>query len=274
MATGDPFILGKDNFAESVTYLARKDRQSARGNNVLWLQNLNPYSNGLLVHGLYGGSGVTAACTDSGTGVRAFTESGIALYGQTSYSGSIPFGIGVCGVSQSGVGVWGEAVNKTTGFGGIFNGTLRVNGDLEVFGAKSAVVPLANGSSRRVYSVESPESWLEDFGEARLTRGRASVKVDRQFAQLIRAGYHVFLTPYGNCNGLYVSRRGAGVFEVREQGKGTNTLTFGYRIVGKRKDVKAERLAKARPNPKMERPAREDAPAKQRASGSRGRTRR
>src|SRR5205823_2983013 len=117
MATGDPFIVGKDNHAENVTYLARRNRPATRGTNVLWLQNLNPFSNGLLIHG-FAGSGVTAYCSDSGTGVKAFTDSGLALYGETAYAGPNTSGIGVCGYSQAGVGVWGEASNKTTGFGG------------------------------------------------------------------------------------------------------------------------------------------------------------
>lgn len=258
MATGDPLIVGKDNYEDHITFLTRtRSRQQQRGaTNVLCLQNLDAYSNGLLVYGGPGGSGVTAYCNASGTGVGAFTESGIAFYGETSHPGPGTFGIGLCGVSKSGVGVWGEAGDKTNGFAGIFNGILRVNGDLEVYGAKSAVVPLRDGSARRVYSLESPESWLEDFGDGQLRRGRATVTIDRKFAALIRGGYHVFLTPYGDCNGLYVSRRTSAAFEVREQGGATNTLAFGYRIVGKRRDVKAERLAKARPNPKLEPPKR------------------
>jgi hypothetical protein len=259
MATGDPLIVGKDNYEDDITFLTRtRMRQPPRGTtNVLCLQNLNAYSNGLLIYGGPGGSGVTAYCNAFGTGVKAFTESGIAFFGETSSPGPGTVGIGVCGVSKSGVGVWGEAGDPTNGFAGIFNGILRVNGDLEVYGAKSAVVPLRDGSSRRVYSIESPESWLEDFGEGQLRRGRATVTIDRRFATLIRRGYQVFLTPYGDCTGLYVSRRTSVAFEVREQGGATNTLAFGYRIVGKRRDVNAERLAKARPNPKLERPKRE-----------------
>jgi hypothetical protein len=259
MATGDPLIVGKDNYEDDITFLTRtRRREQQRGaTNVLCLQNLDSYSNGLLIYGGPGGSGVTAYCNASGTGVKAFTESGIALYGETSNPGPGTFGIGLCGVSKSGVGVWGEAGDKTNGFAGIFNGVLRVNGDFEVYGTKSAVVPLRDGSLRRVYSIESPESWLEDFGEAQLRHGRATVTIDRRFAAVIRRGYQVFLTPYGDCSGLYVRRRTSGAFEVREQGGGTNTLAFGYRIVGKRRDVDAERLAKARPNPKFDKPKRE-----------------
>jgi hypothetical protein len=71
------------------------------------------------------------------------------------------------------------------------------------------------------------------------------VKIERDFAAVIRTGYyHVFLMPNGSSNGLYVSRRNTGGFVVREQNDAKNNLKFSYRIVAKRKDLKAERLAK------------------------------
>jgi hypothetical protein len=50
--------------------------------------------------------------------------------------------------------------------------------------------------------------------------------------------YRVFLTPEGDCQGLYVrSKRGAS-FEVRELQGGTSSVEFSYRIVARRKDIK------------------------------------
>jgi hypothetical protein len=47
--------------------------------------------------------------------------------------------------------------------------------------------------------MESPEHWFEDFGSARLTRGRAKVKLDADFAKVVTLnGYRVFLTPEGD----------------------------------------------------------------------------
>jgi hypothetical protein len=93
--------------------------------------------------------------------------------------------------------------------------------------------------------MESPECWFEDFGEAKLVKGKAQVKLPRDFATVIKTdSYHVFLTPCGNSNGLYVSKRNRQGFVVEEQGNGKSNLTFSFRIVGKRKDVKAERFAK------------------------------
>jgi hypothetical protein len=57
-----------------------------------------------------------------------------------------------------------------------------------------------------------------------------------------RDQYHVFLSPYGDCNGLYVSGRSSGGFTVREFKKGTSNVRFSYPIAARRKDVPDERM--------------------------------
>jgi hypothetical protein len=67
------------------------------------------------------------------------------------------------------------------------------------------------------------------------------VKLDADFAKVIKRGdYRVFLTPEGDCRGLYVRRKSAS-FEVRELVGGKSNVAFSYRIVGRRKDIKAQR---------------------------------
>jgi hypothetical protein len=132
-------------------------------------------------------------------------------------------------------------------FAGFFFGSVMVfRGDFTVIGgAKSAAVPHPDGYHRRLYSVESPESWFEDFGEGKLVKGRAKIKLDPDFASIVRTKtYHVFLTAYGDTNGLYVTKRTAKAFEVREHQRGKSSAPFSYRIVAKRKDIEGERLAK------------------------------
>jgi hypothetical protein len=51
----------------------------------------------------------------------------------------------------------------------------------------------------------------------------------------------VFLTPEGDCQGLYVKSKGPKSFEVRELQEGTSGVRFSYRIVGKRKDITAHK---------------------------------
>jgi hypothetical protein len=96
-----------------------------------------------------------------------------------------------------------------------------------------------------VYSLESPESWFEDFGEGNLVSGKAEIVLDPEFARIVRTDkYHVFVTPNGDSHGLCVTKRNHKAFEVREQQGGKSNLTFSYRVVAKRNDVKGERLAK------------------------------
>jgi hypothetical protein len=51
----------------------------------------------------------------------------------------------------------------------------------------------------------------------------------------------VFVTPEGDCRGLYVRRKRAASFEIRELAGGKSSVAFSYRIVGRRKDVRSQR---------------------------------
>ena len=116
-------------------------------------------------------------------------------------------------------------------------GNVRVNGNFVATGSKSAVVTLPDNREVLLYAVESPGNWFEDFGHATLSNGVARVEIDSTFAQTINTEmtYHVFLTPNGDCKGLYVARKTATGFEVRELGGGQTNVTFDYRIVARRK---------------------------------------
>jgi hypothetical protein len=152
--------------------------------------------------------------------------------------------IGVYGFSASNGGVVGQSGNPNS-FGGFFFGNVHITGTLTADGGKAAVVPFPDGSKRVLYSMESPELWFEDFGTAKLKNGRAVVKLDANFASVIKRGYLVFLTPEGDCRGLSVRRKRAANFEVRELAGGKSSVAFSYRIVGRRKDIRRQaRFAK------------------------------
>ena len=121
---------------------------------------------------------------------------------------------------------------------------LHVIGNFIATGTKSALVETASYGKRQLYAVESPENWFEDFGGAQLTQGRAIVKLDPVFAETVSTEheYHVFLTPKGDCQGLYVASQSANAFEVRELRHGKGSVTFDYRVVAKRKGYEGERL--------------------------------
>ncbi len=151
--------------------------------------------------------------------------------------GTSQAGFGVVGYSAQGTGVAGGTGNPAN-FAGFFGGNVTVTGTLTA-AVKNAIVPFPDGSRRLLHCMESPEHWFEDFGSARLRRGRATVKLDPDFAKVVKADeYRVFLTPEGDCRGLYVRSKGGKSFEVRELQGGTASVAFSYRIVGKRKDIK------------------------------------
>ena len=118
-------------------------------------------------------------------------------------------------------------------------------GDFTVIGgAKSAAVPHPDGSHRRLYALESPESWFEDFGEAHLVDGKAQIKLDPDFAKLVKTDkYHVFLTSYADSTD-YMWPIGLTKASRSGSSKGEGKLSFSYRVVAKRKDIPGERLAK------------------------------
>jgi hypothetical protein len=149
---------------------------------------------------------------------------------------------GVLGFSNN-IGIFGQTTNDAS-FAGAFKGNVVVVGTLTA-NAKNSVVTFPDRTQRVLHCMESPEHWFEDFGAAKLNGGRAVVKLDTDFAKVIKRGdYKVFLTPEGDCRGLYVRRRAAS-FEVCELMGGRSSIAFSYRIVGRRKDIRAhKRFAK------------------------------
>jgi hypothetical protein len=154
-------------------------------------------------------------------------------------------GNGIIGEANNGsraFGLWGRS---DSGFAGFFQGAVEVVGSLTVTGVKSAAVPFTDGSYRRLYCMESPESWLEDFGFARLVNGQAQVQLDAGFQAVVKSdSYHVFLTEYEDNNALYVVNRTSTGFGVRAKSSNTAHGSFSYRIVAKRKDIEGPRLEK------------------------------
>jgi hypothetical protein len=242
MADGDNVILGQENDADSETEIhstGADTRYSA-----LFVLN----DNGRAIQGS-GGAGFP--------GVSGFSENASGMLGTSTNSD------GVLGVGTYGVTGWGHSAGLTafnsdhydviaylatefifdTPLAAWFTGGTLVVGDFAVTGTKSAVVKHPDGSDRRLYCMESPESWFEDFGIGQLKEGQADVRLDPDFAALVRTdNYHVFLTPYGDSNGLYIAHIQPDGFVVREQQGGKHSLEFCYRVVAKRRDVDVVRL--------------------------------
>ncbi len=123
-------------------------------------------------------------------------------------------------------------------------GNTSISGNLSVTGTKSSVATLKDGRRVLLYAIESPKNWFEDFGTGQLTNGEAWVPLEGVFAETVNTGvgYHVFLTPNGDCKGLYVAERRADGFIVRELGRGRSNVSFDYRIVAPRRGFETVRL--------------------------------
>jgi hypothetical protein len=212
----------------------------------------SPNAPGVYGRNEFGGNAVRAEVP------AAATTSAIALYAlnYSKYTGGGPGagGFAIYGLSAKGHGLVGATaaagaaavVGATNGVAGAyaaaFYGPVIVGGNFTVVGgAKSAVVPHPDGSHRRLYCVESPESWFEDFGRGTLACGEAMVRLDPDFAAVVdTADYHVFLTAYDFNSDLAVFDRSPDGFRVRtsEAAEGA----FSWRIVAKRKDISAPRF--------------------------------
>jgi hypothetical protein len=212
--------------------------------------------------------GVHGECLSTGTGgigVMGASTNGYGVSGTTSGVGVVA---GLYGTSNTAYGIIGHtaaagysgltAITGTTGvaalaatstnanaYAAYFQGTTVVQGNFAVVGGnKSAAVKDASGQHRLVYCMESPESWFEDFGKAKLVNGHADVALDKTFAEIVHTDdYHVFLTEYDGHNDLYVTKQSPAGFAVQAK-NGAPSGSFSYRVVAKRADSKGERLAK------------------------------
>ncbi|MDQ2783980.1 MAG: hypothetical protein M3Y58_03135 [Chloroflexota bacterium] len=209
------------------------------------------------------GSGV-AGNSDSGTGVYGKSNTGIGvqgistggLYGVLGQSGNQPGAAGLIGIATNPNAIaFGSVASGGATIAGYFNGNVIVTGSFGVSGTKSAVVKDVAGDYRLMYCVEAPDSWFEDFGTGTITNGKASVTIDPGFGQFVHLNdYHVFLTEDGGTHHhLSVQDKtstgctvGADQEIASLKGKKASDLngTFSWRLVAKRADVKAERLAK------------------------------
>ena len=209
------------------------------------------------------GVGVRGINAAGGNAVRAEVPSysganGIAMYAlnYSTYTGGSPGagGFAIYGLSSKGHGLVGATasaggaavVGATNGVAGAyaaaFYGPVIIGGDFTVVGgAKSAAVPHPDGSHRRLYCVESPESWFEDFGRGTLVCGEAQIRLDPDFAAVVdTAEYHVFLTGHhGRCD-LSVGDHTPEGFHVQSAADAEGT--FSWRVVAKRKDIRGARF--------------------------------
>jgi hypothetical protein len=243
-------ILGEELATQGVTIGVKGITDSPNGIGVVGIQSTLSQTGSQLVRasgvwgdGGPGGGGYTYA------GVQASVDDGPALLAyNNSFSPTI------------------NGVNNTNGYGfllyvedrGADYCSIDTTGSLSCSGSVGAMVNLDQGARKvALNSVQSPESWMEDAGSGELSRGAATILLDPDFAQTVNTGveYHVFLTPKGDCKGLYVSHETAQAFEVHELDGGMSSVTFDYRIMAKRKGYENVRMTDMTENlKKLKRP--------------------
>ncbi len=187
-------------------------------------------------YGVYGTSTSAAGvygASSSDNGVYGYSNSSHGVFGQSGY-------LGVLG-NGTNYGVYGQSSGYAVYSGGAFAAS----------GTKSAVVALSDNRVVELYATEAPEVWFEDFGTATLRKGVAEVTLDPTYVLTVntRINYHVFLTPRGDCNGLYVTQQTPGGFQVRELQGGKSNVSFDYRIVAKRRGFETVRLQQVDADP-------------------------
>lgn len=172
-----------------------------------------------------------------------------AVWGDTNSTGAAVLGTadtGTAGVfynnTTGSYTVYAVNLTQSKGFGVLTAGgnfgdcAVDTTGSLFCNGTKSAVVPVENGKRNvALFAVEAPENWFEDFGSGQLSGGAATISLESTFAQTVNTGvdYHVFLTPNGECEGLYVTNKSGLGFEVRELHGGHSNVGFDYKIVAR-----------------------------------------
>ncbi len=107
------------------------------------------------------------------------------------------------------------------------------------------------------YTAQEAQATVEDVGEADIVAGEGYVRLDAHFATLLdsHSSYLVFLTPQGDCRGLYATQKTLSGFYVRELQGGRSSIAFDYRVVAKPADSNGVRLPIVRPIERYRAPA-------------------
>jgi len=186
-------------------------------------------------------SGVWGDTKDGEAGVLATNDDGYAIQGYNNSPSSATLFV----ENQEDDQNTAIVLATDSDFGGHCD--IFVSGDLDCNGSIGGDVMVGPGASRAVsmYAMQAAENWFEDAGSGQLRNGAAVVALDAEFAQTVNSTmeYHVFLTPKGDCKGLYVANETAGSFEVHELGGGSSSIAFDYRIMVKRKGYENIRMA-------------------------------
>lgn len=168
--------------------------------------------------------------------IRPYSSSGHGIvYIYSDYDSEYPGAVAIHGGGTRALRVFGDQSAR-------FYSDLRIDGDQDVLGSKSAVVETENYGLRKLYAVEAPDSRFMDIIEQDLMPGEHWVDIEPMFAETIN-GYVVLpITQDGGQ--ASVLERQADRFKVKVSG--TKPVEVVFWIYGKRKgyeDIYMEEVA-------------------------------
>ncbi len=107
-------------------------------------------------------------------------------------------------------------------------------------GTVATVVKDVRGNSVALHAPEAPEIYFEDYGEGKLTDGKAHIDIDPCFVKNVSVNekhpLRVFIQLYGDCKGVFVSNTSRTGFDVTELQGGNSNTPFQWHIVCNRAD--------------------------------------
>ncbi len=222
-------------------------------------------------YGVYGqasgngaGSGIQGIATNRGTAIDGYVPGtatgGVGISaGNDGPKGMFTNGVGLYAESRHSVAIEAEGIasststpvellysdagqpfiignNDSSGSADEFsidaNGNMILRGNLTVDGTIStANYATCSSCTAPLIAHRAP---VEVTGEGQMSGGRGFVRLDPAYAAQLDTAehYNVFLTPYSDSKGLFVTDRTPSGFTVRENQGGTASLAFGYRVVG------------------------------------------
>ncbi len=165
----------------------------------------------------------------------AFTGTVCGVYGYATNSSNLRYGgyfAAAGNVNTSGVGyayVGGRAVAA--------NGT-TYQSKIVGAGTVQTIVKNTEGNLIALTCPEAPEMVFQDFGVGQLINGKAHITIDPDLAININVcdehPLKVYITPEGDCNGVYVTNKSANGFDVVELRNGASNVPFSWQIVATR----------------------------------------
>jgi hypothetical protein len=211
------------------------------------------------------GNNIAAPSTYASGSGGAFTGNAAGIVG---WAKTVATGIGVIGagnnatISVPAVGSGGAFTGVTAGvagyatgngngtYGGYFqNGsatsyayvgyrTSNTNYKVSGNGSVATIVKDTHGERITLTCPEAPEVVFQDFGIGQLIDGVAHITIDPDLAININVNedhpLKVYITPEGDCKGVYVTNKTANGFDVVELQGGKSNVPFSWQIVATR----------------------------------------